>query len=110
MEVGRFHLQLRRHQRYLTAGGGCTAGGSVYCGTKHFLDAYTTAARHDLVGTNIRVTVISPGELHSLVTYNTALRLGLEGAGLVPHTRPQLQHLVPKSCVSEPLNLCVDAF
>lgn len=37
------------------------AGGSIYCGTKHFLDAFTTAARHDLVGTNVRVTAISPG-------------------------------------------------
>ncbi|GAB4821889.1 hypothetical protein N2152v2_008935 [Parachlorella kessleri] len=41
------------------------SGGSVYCGTKHFLDAYTTAARHDLVGTNIRVTVISPGAVRT---------------------------------------------
>lgn len=37
------------------------AGGSVYCATKHALDALTVAARHDFVGTNIRVTAISPG-------------------------------------------------
>eukprot|EP00884_Botryococcus_braunii_P018448 jgi/Botrbrau1/5287/Bobra.0391s0008.1 len=36
-------------------------GGSIYCGTKHFLDAFTNAARCDLVGTRIRVTSISPG-------------------------------------------------
>ena len=36
-------------------------GGAIYCGTKHFIDAYTNAARHDLVDTNVRVTSISPG-------------------------------------------------
>ena len=34
---------------------------SVYCSTKAALAAYTTAARHDLVDTPIRVTSISPG-------------------------------------------------
>lgn len=36
-------------------------GGSVYCATKHAIDAFTVAARHDFVDTNIRVTAISPG-------------------------------------------------
>lgn len=34
---------------------------SVYCSTKAALQAYTVAARHDLVDTPIRVTSISPG-------------------------------------------------
>ena len=37
------------------------AGGAVYCATKHAVEAMTIAARHDFVGTNIRVTSISPG-------------------------------------------------
>ena len=40
-------------------------GGSIYSGTKHFVDAFTTAARHDLVGTDIRVTAISPGAVQT---------------------------------------------
>ncbi|KAJ9505932.1 hypothetical protein QJQ45_017011 [Haematococcus lacustris] len=40
-------------------------GGGVYNATKFALSAYTTATRHDLVGTNIRVTAISPGAVET---------------------------------------------
>ena len=36
-------------------------GGSVYCGTKHAVDAITRATKLDLHGTRIRVSAVSPG-------------------------------------------------
>jgi len=52
-------------------------GGSVYCATKHAIDAYSTSMRHDLVGTNIRVTAISPGAVR---TEFTLVRFGGDSA------------------------------
>jgi NADP-dependent 3-hydroxy acid dehydrogenase YdfG len=36
-------------------------GGSVYCGSKFFVRAFSEALRQDLLGTNIRVTNVEPG-------------------------------------------------
>ena len=41
------------------------ARGGVYCATKHAVDALTTAALHDFVDTDIRVTAISPGAVQT---------------------------------------------
>lgn len=37
------------------------AGGSVYTATKHAVRAFTEAAKKDLHGTNVRVSMVSPG-------------------------------------------------
>lgn len=50
---------------YFTESSAPGAGGSIYSGTKHFIDAFTDSARHDLVGTDIRVTAISPGAVQT---------------------------------------------
>lgn len=36
-------------------------GGSIYCATKHAVKAFTEAAKKDLHGTKIRVSMVSPG-------------------------------------------------
>ncbi len=44
-----------------TAGHEAYAGGSVYCATKFAVNAVTKAAKKDLHGTRVRVSMVSPG-------------------------------------------------
>ncbi|MEM1042560.1 MAG: SDR family NAD(P)-dependent oxidoreductase [Bacteroidota bacterium] len=44
-----------------TAGHGVYAGGSVYCATKHAVDAITRGLKIDLHGTPVRVSTVDPG-------------------------------------------------
>lgn len=41
------------------------AGGTVYCGTKHFVHAFTEGLRKDLQGSGVRVTTVAPGRVET---------------------------------------------
>lgn len=44
-----------------TAGHEAYGGGSVYCGTKHFVNAVSKSFKIDLLGTGVRVSSVDPG-------------------------------------------------
>jgi 3-hydroxy acid dehydrogenase/malonic semialdehyde reductase len=70
------------------------ATGSVYCASKYAVRGFTEAARHDLAGTPIRVTHISPGLVGNTEFSNVRLKDD-EKAKLV---YANLEALVPEDC------------
>lgn len=59
------------------------AGGSVYCGTKAFVSAFTNAMRHDLVGTNVRCAVNQTGSVLQYFAYYTVKKCLLKRFSIV---------------------------
>lgn len=69
------------------AGKDAYPNGSIYCGTKHMIEAINTSLRHELVATPIRVTLISPGMVEtefSVVRFEDKAKADAVYAGLTP--------------------------
>lgn len=63
------------------------AGGSIYCGTKHMVEAINNSLRMELVATPIRVSLISPGIVEtefSLVRFGDKQKADAVYQGLTP--------------------------
>lgn len=41
------------------------AGGTIYCATKHFVHAFSQGLRKDLLGSDVRVTIVAPGRVET---------------------------------------------
>ena len=64
-------------------------GGAIYCATKFAVRAFTEGLRQDLLGTNVRVTNIEPGMVHtefSLVRLESKEKAEAVYAGMKPLT------------------------
>lgn len=68
------HMVKRNHGHIInlgsTAGTYPYPGGNVYCATKAFVKQFSLALRADLLGKNIRVTNIEPGQVHTEFSRN----------------------------------------
>ena len=67
------HMVKRNHGHIINIGSSAGTypypGGNVYCATKAFVKQFSLALRADLLGKNIRVTNIEPGQVHTDFSY-----------------------------------------
>jgi NADP-dependent 3-hydroxy acid dehydrogenase YdfG len=79
-------------------------GGSVYCGTKFFVRAFSEALRQDLLGTQIRVTNIEPGMVNtefSLVRLDDQTKADQVYQGMTPLTAQDIADTI-SWCIGRP--------
>ncbi len=61
-----------------TAGRRLLPTGAVYCGTKHFVHAFSEGLRNEVTGSPLRVTIVAPGltrtELHGHIPHEDSRR------------------------------------
>ncbi len=91
-----------------TAGHGIYPGGTVYCATKHAVNAITQGLKMDLHGTNVRVTSVDPGLTHtefSLVRFSgDQERAGATYEGMTPLTGADIAETIV-FCASRPTHV-----
>lgn len=86
-------------------------GASVYCATKFAVLAFSRGLRHDLLGTNIRITTISPGfvdtEFYDVFCNKDQNKINALYEGIKPLLSEDIADSV-LYCVNTPLRVNID--
>lgn len=88
-----------------TAGHDPYAGGSVYCATKAAIMALSNALKKDLLGTNIRVSLISPGMVKTDLSIVRFKGDQAKADAVYANTSPLLAHDIAETvlfCITRP--------